>query len=221
MSVIIDDVLGNPNIGVYCLSNEEILLVPPGLSKRKLERFEDCLKVKAYSVSISGSILIGVLVAANSKGMIVPYTIKDSELKVLKEMLDLNIFSPKVKWTAFGNLILVNDFGAIVAPNFPKNLIKKLSDYLGVEVALSRINGLPYVGSLAVATNKGVLANPFIKEEEKKIIEETLKVPVFTGTVNNGVLLPKSGILANSKGAIVGSLTSGKELMAITQAMNV
>jgi len=220
LNVIIEDVLGNPNIGVYCLSNEEILLTPPGLPRRKLERFEDCLKVKAYSVSISGSILIGVLAAANSKGMIVPHTIKNGELKFLKEITDLNIFSPKVKWTAFGNLILVNDFGALIAPQFPKSLIKKLTDHLGVEVALGMINELPYVGSLAVATNKGVLANPFIREEEKKLVEEILKVPVFTGTVNNGVLFPKSGLLANSKGAIAGSLTSGKELMAISQAMN-
>ncbi|MEM3732663.1 MAG: translation initiation factor IF-6, partial [Candidatus Bathyarchaeia archaeon] len=216
-----EDVLGNPNIGVYCLSNEEILLTPYGLPKKKLERFEDCLKVKAYSISISGSILIGVLAAANSKGMIVPYTIKNNELKFLKEISDLNIFSPKVKWTAFGNLILVNDFGAIVSPFFPKKLIKKLTDVFGVEIALGMINSLPYVGSLAVATNKGVLANPFIKDDEKKLIEEILKVPVFTGTVNNGVLFPKSGLLANSKGAIAGSLTSGKELMTITQAMNV
>jgi len=221
LSVIIEDVLGNPNIGVYCLSNEEILLTPPGLSKRKLERFENCLKVKAYSVSISGSILIGVLAAANSKGMIVPHTIKDGEVKTLKKISDLNIFSPKVKWTAFGNLILVNDFGAVVAPFFPKSLIKKLTDHLGVEVVSGMINGQSYVGSLAVATNKGVLANPFIKEEEKKLIEEILKVPVFTGTVNNGVVFLKSGLLANSKGAIAGSLTSGKELMIISQAMDV
>jgi translation initiation factor 6 len=219
--VIIEDVLGNPNIGVYCLSSEEILLVPYGLSKRKLERFEDCLKVKPYPISISGSILIGVLTAANSKGMVVPYTIKSNELNFLKSASDLNITSPKVKWTAFGNLILVNDFGAIAAPNLPKNLIKKLMDIFGVEVVPGVINGLPYVGSLAVATNKGVLANPYIKEDEKKLLEEILKVPVFTGTVNNGVLYPKSGLLANSKGVIAGSLTSGKELMAITQAMNV
>ncbi|MBS7655147.1 translation initiation factor IF-6 [Candidatus Bathyarchaeota archaeon] len=221
MSVIIEDVLGNPNIGVYCLSNEEIILVPYGLSKRKLERFENCLKVKAYPISISSSILIGVLTAANSNGIIVPYTIKSNELKILKTISDLNIVSPKVKWTAFGNLILVNDFGAIVAPILPKSLINKLADNFGVEAAPGVINGLPYVGSLAVTTNKGVLVNPFIKEEEKKLLEEILKVPVFPGTVNNGVLFPKSGLLANSKGVIAGSLTSGKELMAITQAMNV
>jgi len=171
LSVIIEDVLGNPNIGVYCLSNEEILLVPYGLSKRKLERFENCLKVKAYPISISGSILIGVLAAANSKGIIVPYTIKSNELKILKATSNLNIISPKVKWTAFGNLILVNDFGAVVSPNLPKSLINKLADNFGVEVAPGVINGLPYVGSLAVTTNKGVLANPFIKEEEKKLLK--------------------------------------------------
>ncbi|HID16968.1 TPA: translation initiation factor IF-6, partial [Candidatus Bathyarchaeota archaeon] len=217
MSIIIEDVFGTPNIGVFCLSTEEKLFVPFGLPERKIERFEECLKVEACSTSVSGSKLIGVLTAANSKGIIVPRTIKENEVKALKA-LDLNIIMPKVKWTAFGNLILVNDFGAVVDPRLPKSLIKKLKDNFGVEVSLGEISGLPYVGSLAVATNRAVLVNPFIKEEEKKLLEDVLKVPAFPGAVNNGVSFPKSGLLANTKGAVVGSLTSGKELMAITRA---
>lgn len=219
MSIIIEDVFGTPNIGVYCLSTEEKLFVPFGLPEKKVERFEECLKVKACSTSISGSKLIGVLTAANSKGIIVPRTIKENELKALKAS-DLNVVVPRVKWTAFGNLILVNDFGAVVDPRLPKSLIKKIKDNFDVEVSPGEINGLPYVGSLAVATNKAVLVNPSIKEEEKKLLEEVLKVPVFPGTVNGGVPFPKSGLLANTKGAIVGSLTSGKELMAISRAMS-
>jgi len=72
-----------------------------------------------------------------------------------------------------------------------------------------------------VATNKGVLAHPKTKEEEKKAIEEALKVPVELGTVNGGVPYIKSGLLANSRGVIAGSLTLGSELMAITQMMSV
>jgi translation initiation factor 6 len=42
---------------------------------------------------------------------------------------------------------------------------------------------LPYVGSLAVATNKGVLTHPLLKEEEKKTLESVFKVPVDVGTI--------------------------------------
>ena len=37
--------------------------------------------------------------------------------------------------------------------------IKKISEALGVEVVPTEIAALPYVGSLAVATNKGVLGS--------------------------------------------------------------
>ncbi len=37
--------------------------------------------------------------------------------------------------------------------------LTKISEALGVEVVPTEIAGLPYVGSLAVATNKGVLGS--------------------------------------------------------------
>ena len=47
--------------------------------------------------------------------------------------------------------------------------MKQVSEALGVEVVPGTIAGLTYVGSLAVATNKGVLAHPQLKADEKKV----------------------------------------------------
>ena len=70
-------------------------------------------------------------------------------------------------------------------------------------------------------SNKGVLAHPLIREEEKRKIQEVLKVPVETGTINGGVPYVKMGIVANSKGAVVGTLTTGPELMAMTRTLGI
>jgi len=41
-------------------------------------------------------------------------------------------------------------------------------------------------------------------------------VPVSVGTVNSGVPYPRSGIVVNSRGAVVGSHTLGAELLALS-----
>jgi len=46
-------------------------------------------------------------------------------------------------------------------------------------------------------------------------------VNVDLSTTNGGVPFVKSGILANSKGAVVGPLTRGAELMQITRVLGV
>ena len=89
---------------------------------------------------------------------------------------------------------------------------------LKVPRSTATIGGLPQVGSLAMASNNGVLANPIIKESERRQISETLGVPVETGTVNSGVPYPRAGLVVNSKGAVVGSHTLGSELIAISNA---
>ncbi|MEM3061320.1 MAG: translation initiation factor IF-6 [Candidatus Bathyarchaeia archaeon] len=215
------DVFGSPNIGVYCFVNEVFALVPVGLTEKKIKRFMEYLGVNAFPCEINASKLLGIFAASNSNGMVLPRVVTDYELKRIKSISDLNVYVLKTKKTALGNCILVNDYGAIVDPSFSGLTIKKLEDAFGVEVVKGSINGLSYVGSLGVATNKGAIVHPAIKENEKRLIEKVLKVPVETGTINQGVPFVKSGLLVNTRGAIVGSLTTGAELFLISQMFNV
>jgi len=83
------------------------------------------------------------------------------------------------------------------------------------------IAGLPYVGSLARATNKGVLAHPDIRPDEKELIEDVLKVPVETGTVNSGVRMVALGLIANDRAAVAGFATTGREMAVIGKGLGV
>ncbi len=99
--------------------------------------------------------------------------------------------------------------------------MKKIADTLGVEVVRGEIAGLPYVGSLATATNKGVLAHPMLREEEEKVLADVLKVPVDVGTINCGVPYVSTGLIGNDWGAVAGSVTTGPEMFIIGQALDV
>jgi translation initiation factor 6 len=118
-------------------------------------------------------------------------------------------------------MVLVNDKGAVVDVRLGPDIKAKLSDALGVEVVGCDIAGLPYVGSLAAATNNGVLAHPLIKEDEQKVLSDVLKVPVDVGTVNCGVPYVATGLIGNTYGAVAGLLTTGPEMFIIGQALDV
>lgn len=221
MTVILADVFGSPNIGIYCFCSEKLVVLPPGLTERKIRLFEDSLRSPVCTVTIARSSLLGVLIAANSNGIIVPRTLADHEATALKRASDLAIYAAKERWTAYGNMILLNDYGAIVDPVVPQRFLTVISDSLGIEAVKGTIGGLPYVGSLAVATNSGVIAHPSIRFDEAKLIEEVLKVPVERGTINGGVPFVRSGLMANSRGAVAGSLTRGSELLTITRTLSI
>jgi translation initiation factor 6 len=206
---------------VYALATENIVMIPRMVPQQKAQEYADYLKVKLAYTSISGSVLAGALVCANSNGMMVSNAIREEELTAIKTVFDGKITIMDTKKTAFGNLVLANDKGAVVDPRFKETEIKKISEALGVEAVPTEIAGLPYVGSLAVATNKGVLAHPLLKDEERKILETVFKVPVDVGTVNCGIPYVGTGLLANSHAAVAGSMTTGPEMFIIGNALDV
>ncbi len=221
MTVYLSSIVGSASIGVYSLATEDIVMIPVMVPRQKAEEFADWLKAKLIYTSISGSVLAGALACANSNGMLLPNSIREEELTQIKSVFEGNITVMETRKTAYGNLVLANDKGAVVDPRFKEAEIKKISQTLGVEVVPAEIADLPYVGSLAVATNKGVLAHPLLKDEEKRTLESVFKVPVDVGTVNCGVPYVGTGLLANSHAAVAGSMTTGPEMFIIGNALDV
>jgi translation initiation factor 6 len=221
LTVYLFSIGGSASIGVYSLATENIVIIPRMVPQKKAQEFADWLKAKLAYTFISGSVLAGALACANSNGILLPNSIREEELTQIKSVFDGNITIMETKKTAYGNLVLANDKGAVVDPRFKQNEIKQISETLGVEAVPTEIAGLPYVGALAVATNKGVLAHPLLKDEERKILENVFKVPVDVGTINCGIPYVGTGLLANSHAAVAGSMTTGPEMFIIGSALDV
>jgi translation initiation factor 6 len=215
------DVFGNASIGVYSLVNDRIAIVPPQVPENKRKKVEEWLKVKVVATTVGKSLVTGALACSNSNGVILPPFATEEEVEAIKSAADINVAVMDTKKTAYGNLVLANDKGAVADPRLKKRVVNRIEDTLGVEVVSNEIAGLPYVGSLATATNKGVLAHPMLKEGERKVLEDALKVPVDVGTVNCGIPYVATGLLGNSYGAMAGFLTTGPETFIIGQALDV
>jgi translation initiation factor 6 len=217
----LSSIVGSPSIGVYSLATENIVIIPRMVPHEKAQELADWLKAKLAYTSISGSVLAGALACANSNGLLLPHSIKEEEIVHIKAVFEGNITIMETKKTAYGNLVLANDKGAVVDPRFKENEIKQISETLDVEAVPTEIAGLPYVGSLAVATNKGLLAHPLLKDEERKVLENVFKVPVDVGTINCGIPWVGTGLIANSRAAVAGSMTTGPEMFIIGNALDV
>jgi translation initiation factor 6 len=221
LAVYLTSIVGSASIGVYSLATEKIAIIPSMVPRGKAEKTAEWLKTTLVHTSIGGSLLAGALACANSNGILLSPFVREEELAAVKAAFDGNVMVMETKKTAYGNLVLTNDRGALVDPRLKEPQIKQISDTLGVEAVPGEVAGLPYVGSLAVATNKGVLAHPMLKAEERKVLEDVFRVPVDVGTVNCGIPYVGTGLIANSHAAVAGSLTTGPEMFIIGNAMDV
>mgnify|MGYP001067198241 CR=1 FL=1 len=213
-------VVGDPNIGVFILTTDSFLITPPILTEGKTLKLVKYLGVKTYvRTRLCGSKLIGALSAANSWGIVIPDISSEDEAEQLRRGLNVDVHIISSKWTALGNAVLVNDYGGVVDHRVPEVTVWALEEALKVKLKHGTIAGLPYVGSLGVTTNRGALVHPGVRDDERRLLAETLKVPVYTGTVNGGMPYVKAGLLANSHGIVVGGNTMGLELANISHAL--
>lgn len=208
----------NPNIGIYCRTNDSVVFLQRSLSKKTKQLVGNVLGAKVLELCIADSTIIGSLLVCNSSGAVVTEFASKDTFEVL-EAQGLRVFPIKDVINAAGNDILTNDHGALVHPDLKNTTVKKISDTLDVPVQKGTIASLGTVGMAAVVTNKGCLCHPKITEEEKQQLQKVFDVEVMIGTVNHGFPMIGSGLVANTKGALIGNMTTGIEMGRIEEAL--
>ena len=215
------DVYRSPNVGLFTRTNDKTLLLPFGYADTKTKKLKEYLDVKEIiHVSIAGTRLIGPMTVMNNNGILLPSTVSDEEIQILKQT-GLNVERLNSKFTAIGNLISANDKGAIVSNLFGEEVDKDIENTLGVPIQRMSIGGFVQVGSMVVATNAGAIIHPNANDAEINRISEILQIEVEPATVNGGSPFLSSGLIANFSSVIVGSLTTGPELIMISRALKV
>lgn len=215
------DIYRSPNIGVFMKGNDRFLLVPKGLAPTKSEKLSSDLGVTPVQTSIGESRLLGPLVCMNGNGILVSRLADESEVAEIKAATGMNVSRLDSRFTAVGNLIAANDRRAIASPILDSYALSQVKDVLGTEVERTAVGEYHQVGALVVATNNGAAVYPGLDEKEVARFGNLLGVDAYPTSVNRGVPFVASGLVANSKNAIVGSQTTGPELVFITRALSV
>lgn len=167
--------------------------------------------------SIAGTRLVGPMMVINNNGILVSSITSDEEIQNLRHESKLNVERIKSRYTAIGNLITVNDNGAIISPFIEEDNKQVIRDVLGVPSEMMTIADFIQVGSVLVATDSGAVIHPNASDREIEYASDILKVDIEPATINGGIPFLSSGIIANSKSVVVGSMTSGPELIILSR----
>ena len=71
---------------------------------------------------------------------------------------------------------------------------------------------------MAVTNDTGTAVHPETDEDDIKKFAKVLKTNIEPSTINNGIPFVASGVLANNHSVVVGTLTTGPEIMMLTRA---
>jgi translation initiation factor 6 len=221
MGLHLVDLYRSPNIGIFLKANDMAILVPKGIASSKAEKLATDLGVAACHTSVGGTRLLGPLITMNNKGVLASRMIEDYEMGEISSKTGLRVTPLESRFTAVGNLVAANDYGAIVSPVLEPHAVAQVKDILGTETLTMTIGGYSQVGAMVVATNSGAAVSPKASEREAEEIAKVLKVDASASSVNGGIPFPASGVVANSKNAVAGYLTTGPELVFLTRALRV
>jgi len=210
----------SPNIGIFVKANDTLVLIPHGFADTKSEKLAEYLQVGEARASVAGTRLLGPMTVMNNNGILLPSIASDDEVELIRQASKLKVERVDSRFTAIGNLVAANDNGAIVSPLLRDEVNRQVQDVLGVPAHSMAVGGFVQVGSMIVATNSGAGVTPRASEEEVNVISEILQVPADAVTVNGGMPFLSSGIVANSKSVVVGTLTSGPELIMMSRVFN-
>ena len=217
-NIAIVEYQGSYNIGAFGIATDKYAIMGQGFREKAVKEIKEVLNVPVIEQNVMGEPIVGILLSGNSNGLLVPKSIKDEELKALKESLpDINIGQIDFKTfeNALGNLILANDNGALLQTYLyreNRKTVEIIEDTLGVEVEHYDFF-TPVIRTIAVANNKGALVHPLMSDGEIEKIKGVLKLEtVGKGTGNTGSPFVGTCYIVNSYGIVAGLKTSGPEL---------
>lgn len=216
------DILGNSSIGIFGFSTDTYTFLPNTTKSRVANIAKSILKTDLILTSLSNSNLNGLFAIGNKNHILLPHLVSESELNSIQVQIssDVSLHVIDSKITAFGNTIVCNDKIAIVHKEFSIKEKKLIGDYLDVEILTKSFLDNSLLGSMIFLSSKGFLTHPLFEEEDLEWLSAVFGVKGDVVTVNRGTPYPRLGIIANKNGILIGSDTTGPEIMRISSVLN-
>ncbi|MCX6798985.1 MAG: translation initiation factor IF-6 [Candidatus Diapherotrites archaeon] len=217
MNIGLGKIRESPFVGVFAIATEKHCFVPYCTAKKEEKQLLDLFDVEIIRTAIADTSLIGVLAAANSRGMVV------GDITSEKEVLRLQQAGLRIKTisniTAIGNLLRANDTKGACSALLNTAQRKEIEKALGVEIITAKIAGSDLVGAGMVATNKGMVVNKMASREEIQALRKHFGFGGALATANSGDLFIGNSLIANSSAALAGANTTGFETARLDEGL--
>jgi len=210
---------GNNEVGVFSKLTNSYCLVAIGGSENFYSVFESELSdaIPVVHASVGGCRIIGSLTAGNRHGLLVPNTTTDQELQHIRNSLPDSVKIQRIeeRLSALGNVIVCNDYVALVHPDLDRETEEIIVDTLKVEVFRQMVADQVLVGSYCSISNQGGLIHPRTTLESMNELSSLLQIPLVAGTINRGSDVVGAGMAVNDWTAFCGFDTTSTELSVI------
>ncbi|XP_077982202.1 eukaryotic translation initiation factor 6 [Glandiceps talaboti] len=206
-------------VGVFAKLTNAYCLVAIGGSENFYSVFEGELSdtIPVVHTSIAGCRILGRMTVGNRHGLLVPNSTTDQELQQIRNSLPDSVSIQRIeeRLSALGNVIVCNDYVALVHPDLDRETEEILADVLKVEVFRQTIATNVLVGSYCAISNQGGLVHPKTSVEDQDELSSLLQVPLVAGTLNRGSDVVGAGMVVNDWSAFCGLDTTSTELSVI------
>lgn len=206
-------------IGCYATLTNSYCLVAQGASENFYSVFESELAdaIPVVHSSIAGCRIVGNLTVGNRNGLLVPNTTVDQELQHIRNSLPDSVKIQRIeeRLNALGNVIVCNDYVALVHPDLDSETKEIVGDVLGVEVFPQTVAGQVLVGTYCSISNKGGLIHPKTSVSDLDELSSLLQVPLVAGTINRGSNQISSGLIVNDWVAFCGLTCTSTEISVV------
>jgi translation initiation factor 6 len=206
------------DVGVFArLTNKYALVAMGGADHFKVFETELQDKIPVVRTTIAGTRVVGRLCVGNRHGLLVPNTTTNQELQHIRNSLPDEVVVQRVeeRLSALGNVVVTNDYVALVHPDLEKETEEIIVNVLGVEVFRQTIATNALVGTYCSVSNQGALVHPRTSLEDQEEIASLLQVPVVAGTINRGSELIGAGLVVNDWTAFCGMDTTATEISVV------
>jgi len=166
---------------------------------------------------IGESRIVGRITVGNKHGLLVPNTTTDAELQHLRNSLPDTVRIQRIeeRLNSLGNVIVCNDYVALIHPLLDKETEQIIQDVLKVVTFRSAICANELVGSYCVLTNHGELVHAHTSISELEELSNLLQLPLISGTINRGSEVVAAGVTANDGVAFVGMDSTATEVAVV------
>lgn len=209
----------NPNIGLYMFVNDKFAIIGKQVSETKKKEIEEVLQVPIYVTTILSTDLVGIFAAGNNDFLVLP-DLYDYELKVFEEICekhDVKLIKLENKLNTFGNNLCFGNKTILINHIYPKDFKDELAKQTKYKIVELKNPEFENAGAIAVYKNDKYFISQEISEEEAKEIASEVGA---VGTINAGSNFVASGIVGNSNGILIGSMSTSIEIQNVVEGLN-
>jgi len=167
-----------------------------------------------------GSPNIGIFMKATEEFLIVPNQVPETKVKKLENWFDTKVVKTNIGGSVLlGSLICANSNGLVVPKHIWSEEVTSLKSLGDVNISVAQTKLTAY-GNLVAANDYGAIADPRLKNEDLKMVSDTLGVEVVQGEIAG---LPYVGSLtiATNRGVMTHPLIKHEEESLLKQVLKV